>query len=837
MRNGRILRSILISASTALLISSLFAQSQTPKWPLPDSPAIDARAQSLLQKLTIEEKIDLIGGDGYMFIRGNKKIGLPPIRMSDASVGVHTPGPNTAYPASTALAATWDRALSAKQGTALAEDAHAYGVSILLGPGVNILRSPIAGRNFEYLSEDPYLAAQLVVPYVRSLQAGDVVATVKHYAANNQEYDRHRVNSVVDERTLREIYLPAFEAAVVEGGAGSVMNSYNLVNGEHATQNSFLNNQVLKHEWKFDGILMSDWSATYDGVAAANGGLDLEMPSAKFMNRATLLPALKAGSVTEATINDKVLRILRTAIRFGFLDPNYQPQDLSDSLYNQKSKSVALNGARESITLLKNDGVLPLKVSDKTIAVIGPDAWPAVTGGGGSSHTDTWDSKSIFIGLSDHLAGRANVIYTRGLPDLAKLFSATSYDHRVNVETYPNRNFSGTAETSTAEHIDGWRVERWAPSAPTAKSIRYSAEYTPMATGNYLVVATATGEDSYKLWMNDKLVLEQTKHEGQTPRSIKVAMTAGQTIKIQVDYVLNAAIPRFGLGIRSMDSLISDEAKQMARLADVVVVAVGFDPIYGGEGFDRSFELPWGQDELIESLASLNKKTVVALTGEGSVDTRRWLDKVPGLVDLYYPGEEGGTALAEILTGARNPEGKLPFSFDRSWEENPSYNFYYSKPDANGREQVIYGDKLMVGYRYWTTVGKKPLFPFGFGLSYTSFQFSNLKLPATAKTGDTVTVEFDVTNTGQREGAEVAELYVSDPSATVERPERELKGFEKVRLAPGESKHVSLELNARSFSYWSTEKHDWTIDPGKFIVRVGDASDATPLNGEIVLSR
>jgi beta-glucosidase len=338
--------------------------------------------------------------------------------------------------------------------------------------------------------------------------------------------------------------------------------------------------------------------------------------------------------------------------------------------------------------------------------------------------------------------------------------------------------------------------------------------------------------------------------EGQVPKYTSLDLAAGQTVKVQADYRPHAAGSRFGFGLVYEPELVSAEAKKFASLADAVVLAVGFNGASEGEGHDRTFTLPWGQDALIDAIAAVNPHTIVTLTGGGGMDTHRWLDKVPALLHLYYPGQEGGTAVADILFGKHDPEGKLPISFDRSWEDNPSSNWYYGAPGTsttlhttgeNGKpldytvEHIHYGDKLMVGYRYWTTIGKHPLFPFGFGLSYTTFGFANLQAPSTAASGSTVRVSFDVTNTGSVGGAEVAQLYMSDPTAKADRPERELKGFEKVRLEPGETKHVTLDLDASAFSYWSDSTKKWTIDPGKFVVRVGDSSENTPLSAEIVL--
>jgi beta-glucosidase len=821
--------------------------------PAPDSPQAEAQAHALVAKLTLEQKIELLGGVDALFTHSAPAIGLPRFKMSDASVGVRSWGPTTSYAGGAALAASWDPALARRIGESLGRDARARDVHFLLAPGVNIARSPLSGRNFEYLSEDPFLNARLVVPYIEGVQSQGVIATVKHYAMNNQEYNRHNVSSDVDERTMREIYLPAFEAAVTRAHADAVMNSYNLINGVHATQNEFLNLKVLKGEWNFQGILMSDWDATYDGVAAANNGLDLEMPSPRFMNAKTLLAAVKDGTVKESTIDDKVLRLVRTVLRYGFLDrPQFDP---AGSTYSVADRAVALNAALESMTLLKNEGgLLPLDASKlKTIAVIGPDAWPAVTGGGGSSEATAFEPVSILTGIANLAGPNVHVLYTRGLPDINTVFQDTHWDGFIQVATYAGKEFSGTPETSTQANLADWKPDAWEGEAKTPRSIRYTARYTAAKSGKYLLLAAApvwTG-DEYKVLVDDKPLPFTHQVEGQTPQSVTLDLKAGETVNLVVDYLPHLASPHFGLGIAYEPELVSEEARKFAALADVVVVAAGFNPSTESEGFDRTFTLPWGQDALIEAVAASNPHTIVTLTGGGGMDTRRWLAKVPALLHTWYPGQEGGTAVAELLFGKHNPEGKLPVSFDRSWEENPSAPYYYPVKGAetslhveeNGQPpvdyvipHVNYGDKLMVGYRYWTTTGKQPLFPFGFGLSYTTFSFSHLQAPATAASGSTVTVSFDVTNTGSVAGAEVAQLYVSDPSAKASRPERELKGFEKLRLAPGETRRVTLNLDARAFSYWDEAAHKWTIDPGKFVLRAGDSSENTPLNADLTLN-
>jgi beta-glucosidase len=836
------------SLITMLFSCGLAVSAQTP---VPDSPAIETKAQAMLAKLTLEQKIELLGGVDWMYTYAEPSIGLPRLKMSDASVGIRTWGPSTAYAGGAALAATWDTEFARRLGEGLGRDARARSVNFLLGPGVNIARSPVAGRNFEYLSEDPYLNSAMVVPYIEGVQSQGVIATVKHFALNNQEYDRHNASSDADERTIREIYLPAFEAAVIQGHVDAVMNSYNLVNGVHATQNEFLNLKVLKGEWGFQGILMSDWVATYDGVAAANGGLDLEMPTARFMTSKVLMAAVKDGKVKESTIDDKVLRLLRATLRYGFLDrPQFDP---ADSTYSVANRKVALDGALESLTLLKNEGhLLPLDPAKvKTIAVIGPDAYPAVVGGGGSSLVTAFEPVSILTGVANQAGADVHVLYSRGLPREEDVFDGTSWVGGVKEEVFPNPEFAGTAEVAHLTKISNWKGAPWHVDDPHPRSIRYSGAFTAKKAGNYLILAAANGEDSFKVLVDGKEVLSQQHHEGQNPRSTTLNLAAGQTLNVVADYLPHAPGVRLGVGIAYEPDLVSADAKKFAGIADVVVVATGFSPSSESEGQDRTFALPWGQDALIEEMTAANPRTIVTLTGGGGMDTQRWLSKVPALLATYYPGQEGGTAVAEVLFGKHNPEGKLPVSFDRSWEENPSFASYYPIKGADtslhvveeGRKDVDYviphvkyEDGLMVGYRYWTTTGKHPLFPFGFGLSYTSFSFANLQAPATAASGSSIAVSFDVTNTGSVAGAEVAQLYVSDPSAKLSRPERELKGFAKVRLAGGETKHVTLNLDAHAFSYWDPTAHKWTIDPGKFVIRVGDSSENTPLSADVTLN-
>lgn len=788
-----------------------------------DSAAVERRVDSVMARLTLAQKLDLIGGVDDMFIRSIPSLGWPSLKMSDGPMGVRTWGPTTGYAIGIGLAASWDPDLAYTVGQRLGRDARARGVHFLLGPGVNIYRAPMDGRNFEYMGEDPYLAGRTAVGYVRGVQSEGVVATIKHFAANNQEYDRHNVSSDVDEQTLREIYLPAFEAAVRDGHVGALMDSYNLVNGVHATQSAWLNDTVAKRDWGFDGIIMSDWDATYDGVAAANGGLDLEMPWGKFMNRATLEPAVRAGTVSAATIDDKVRRILRLAIRFGFLDR--EQTDLSAPVYDRDDRVVALRTAREGMVLLKNEGsLLPLDTARvRTIAVIGPDAWPARPSGGGSAEITAFAPVSILEGIGNH--GHVKVFYARGLPTDTEIVDGTVFradtSRGLREEVFDNPDFTGQPVLTTM--VGALAPGDRQPVPAGGRAIRWSGTYTPTTNGRYLVIADAP--ERFRLLLNDAVVVEQHPAEGTTMHWAEVSLTGGQPVRVQLDLEVRwSRAPRVVLGLRAVDSLVSPRAKAIAKVADAAVVAVGFDPSNEHEGADRTFSLPWGQDSLINAIAAVNSRTVVTVTAGGGVDMRPWLSRVPAVLHTWYPGQEGGTAVADVLFGTANPEGRLPVSFERRWEDNPTHDSYYA---ANGH--LAYREGVFLGYRYYTGATTKPLFPFGYGLSYTTFAFSHLRVSAGH------VASFDVTNTGHRTGAEVAQLYVGDPTARIRRPMKELKAFQKVRLAPGQTKRVTLSLDDRAFSYWDESTHRWRIDPGPFIIYVGDSSEHTPLTATVTI--
>jgi beta-glucosidase len=803
------------------------------------SADVDARVDSLLKKLTLDEKIDLIGGVDDFYIRANEKIGLPRLKMADGPVGVRNYGPSTVF-GGIGLAATWDPDLAARIGATIGQDARARGVHFMLGPGVNIYRAPLNGRNFEYFGEDPFLAARIAVAYISGMQSQGVSATIKHFMGNNSEFDRHNTDSIIDERTMREIYLPVFEAAVKEAKVGAIMDSYNLTNGLHMTQNGYLNTDVAKKEWGFPGIMMSDWDATYDGVAAANGGLDLEMPRGKFMNRETLLPAVKAGTVSEATIDDKVRRILRTAIQFGWLDRDQT--DLSISLLNIAGNQTALEAARSGMVLLKNDGnLLPLeKRSIRSIAVIGPDAYPAQPGGGGSAEAKPFTPLSYLEGIKDYLGDGAKVYYEPGLPTFDEMSKqmqfttqATGGQTGLKMELFNNSDLSGPPAIVRHDKYVHYEPARGTDGAASNVSIRWSGFFTPSVPGQYLAFVQGPGENGgYRLYIDKKLMLDNWTQWYAFVGEVPVALTSGPH-EVELDYYAKNGWGKTtaNLGIVRSETLVSAEAKSLAARVDAVILAPGFDTASEGESADRTFRLPPGQDELINQIAAVNKKTIVVLTSGGGVDMSAWIDRVPALLEAWYPGQEGGIAVAQLLFGESNPSGRLPISIERRWEDNATHDSYYPK---NGSKKVEYSEGVFVGYRHFDKSMVKPLFPFGYGLSYTSFAYKNLTI-SSPSSDQQVSVVFDVTNTGTRAGADVAEVYVGDRHAPVPRPIKELKGFKRVSLNPGETNNVVVKLDRRAFSYYDVKSHSWTLAPGDFDLFVARSAADIALTGKVAL--
>lgn len=812
-----------------LLYLPVFSQTYKDK-----KAAVEDRVNTLLKEMTLEEKIDYIGGYNDFYIRPIERLGLPQIKMTDGPVGTRNYGNTTAYPASILSAATWDTALAKRLGEALGNDARERGVHILLAPGVNIYRAPMNGRNFEYMGEDPYLAGEMAVAYINGVQSKGVVATVKHFAANNQEWDRNDVSSDMDERTLREIYLPAFKAAVTKGHVAAVMDSYNLINGEHATQNNHLNNEILKNEWKFDGIVMSDWVATYDGVAAAKGGLDLEMPSGAFMNRKNLMPALQNGTITEELVNDKIRRILRVIFRFGFYDTPYEA--VSPLKPNAQNEAVALDLARGGIVLLKNDNILPLQSKVKTIAVIGPNA-DLNPAGGGSSFTEPFHYTSLLKGVKTAMPNAKVVYVPNSIPqmenyaDNAPLYlDKGSKTKGVKASYFNNMDLEGDAVSQQTEksinHIWGGETGIKGIGADNF-SARYTGVVRVEKAGTYKF--SVKGDDGFRLFVDGEKVIEMWGDHAAVVQSKYITLKAGKDYSFKLEYYEHGGGAQISFAVYQ-DNVNFDDAIKAAKAADLAIVSVGYNGSSESEGSDRTFKLPEYQDQLINVVAKANANTVVVLNSGGNVDMQPWLGNVKGLLHAWFPGQEGGTAIGEILSGKVNPSGKLPASFEKRWDDNPTFNNYY---DTDGDKHVVYKEGLDIGYRYYDHSDVKPQFPFGYGLSYTTFDYSDMTITSNGKTD--VTLTFNIENSGDFEGAEVAQVYVRQVNSPVARPVKELKAFAKVLLKKDESKSLTLQLDKDAFSYWKDDKKAFGYDVGTFEILVGSSSTDIKLKGTVIV--
>lgn len=838
-------RHAVILLMMGLCFSESLPAQEIPRYKDPKVP-VESRVEDLLGRMTLEEKIDMLGGVEGFYIRPIERLGIPKIQMADGPLGVRNYGPATAFPAGIAFAATWNKDLTQRFGEMVGKEARSKGVHIMLSPGVNIHRAPMCGRNFEYFGEDPYLASRMVVAYVNGAQSQGVVATVKHYAANNQEYDRHNVSSDVDERALREIYLPTFRAAVEEAHIGALMTSYNLINGVHASQHEHLIKEVLKGDWKFDGLAMSDWVSTYDAVAAAKAGLDLEMPSGRYMNRDTLLPAIQSGRVTVATIDDKVRRMLRVMFRFGFFDRSQTDSALP--LYNPDSRLVALEAAREGIVLLKNEAnILPLdRKKIRTIAVVGPNAYPAVTGGGGSSRVQPFRSVSALEGIIAVAGNGIKVFYAPGVQaDFAEIsrtsefmtLSASGSPVRgLKGEYFSNKDLSGTPALT---RIDRRVNFTWGESGPAAAlptdnfSVRWTGTIRADSDGQYEFIVK--GDDGYRLYVNEQLIIDNWRDQAATVKTAQLPLKAGSEVPVKLEYYEHGGDAEVAFGWRKHVDLKDSEAIRLASNAGAVVVCVGFRAETEGEGFDRSFGLPKEQVEFIREIARVNRKTIVVLTAGGNTAVSEWIRDVAALLHTWYPGQEGGTAIGEILFGDVNPSGKLPATFEKRWEDNATFASYY---DDDNDKKVTYSEGIFLGYRHFDKKDIEPLYPFGYGLSYTTFAYKNLKLsPVSLSRGQKLSVSVEVTNKGGRAGAEVVQFYIRDVESSLPRPPKELKAFEKVWLKPGETKSVNAVLDESALSFYDPAQKKWIAEPGSFEVLVGGSSRDIRLQQQFSLER
>lgn len=729
------IRTIAILFGASLLAAS--CGQSAPKFDGPayldESLPIDVRVEDALSRMTMEEKVKILHAQSKFSSAGVPRLGIPEIWTTDGPHGIRpevmwdewdqarwTNDSCVAFPALTCLAATWNEEMSALYGKVIGEEARYRDKDVLLGPGVNIYRTPLNGRNFEYMGEDPFLASKMVVPYIQEVQKNGVAVCVKHYALNNQEAKRHEYDAVIDDRTLYEIYLPAFKAAVQEGGAWSIMGAYNLYKGQHLCHNQYMLNDILKGEWGFDGVVISDWGGTHDTDQAINNGLDLEfgtwtnglnMSSSNSYDTYYLadpyLAKLRSGEASEEVLNDKARRVLKLIFRTAM--NNDKP---AGSMRSPEHYDAARKIAGEGIVLLKNDNkVLPIDL-DKTrkLLVVGENAIKMMTVGGGSSSLKVQHECTPLEGILAAVGDKAEVVYERG--------------------------------------------------------------YVGDVTGDYNGVVT--GQD-----------LSES---------------------------------------RSEDKLIAD-AVAAAKEADAVIFIGGLNKAahQDCEDSDRyGLELPYAQDKTIEALAAVNPNLTVVIVS-GNAVAMPWVDKVNGIMETWFSGSQTGHALADVLFGKVNPSGKLPFTFPVKLEDNAAHALNAYDPEDLS---VEYKEGIFVGYRWAEKEQIKPLFAFGHGLSYTTFGYGEAKAAkASMKENGTLSVSVDVTNTGDVAGKEVIQLYIGDNEASVARPVKELKGFRKIALEPGQKQTVTFEITPEMLKFFDADKHEWVLEKGKFTAYICAASD------------
>lgn len=797
---------------------------------------IEQEVERLLAALTLEEKISLVHATSKFSVAGVPRLGIPEMTLSDGPHGVREEISRhswdsanwdtdfaTYLPPLTMVAASWDPEIAKMHGTVLGREARHRHKDIILGPGVNLARLPLYGRNFEYFGEDPFLAARMVVQEVRAIQEQDVAACVKHYALNNQELNRWGVDAKPDERTLREVYLPAFEAAVKEGGAYSLMGGYNRVYGTNANQSELLVKKILKGDWKFDGVLLTDWHVDINTRDAALNGLDLEMGThvsdyEDYFFARQLREAIQKGEIPVAVLDEKVRRILRLQMRIGMMDP----QRLPGARNTAEHRAAAQHIAEQGVVLLKNKAdLLPLEKSRlRKILVMGPNANLAHGRGGGSSQVKSEYEVTPLQGLRNALGDQVDIQY---------LIAADS-DH---VQPIPadfiltRHGGAGTPVWKTRRYADASRQielqrEDWPASKiqlPEGSGKQYLtlfAKLKPLANGEHIF--KLQGDGSARIKIDGRQMLSVPKLEGDVHK-LAVNLSAEKIYEIEFLYDGTKGAT-LGWDAPGLQTVAPADYIAAAKNADAVIYFAGLDHNHDREGDDRThMALPGIQDKVIADLAAANPTTVVVMIA-GSAVEMPWVNKVNALLWAWYGGMEAGNAYARVLLGDVNPSGKMPITLPKQLADTAPI----ALNDYNDKDS-LYKEGIFIGYRWFEQQNIQPLFPFGHGISYTQFELSNLKLPAkVSASSETTPINLTVRNLGKKAGAEVVQLYLHDVQASVERPEKELKGFQKVFLQPGEAKEITLHLSQRDLAFWDVNTQDWRVEPGEFQVMVGVSS-------------
>jgi beta-glucosidase len=817
--------------------------------------------EDLLGQMTLQEKVSLLAGADMWHTVAIERLGIPALKMSDGPNGARGGGSLTGgtkaacFPAGIALASSWNPELVSRVGRALGQEAKTKGAHVLLAPTVNIHRSPLNGRNFESYSEDPYLSARMAVAYINGVQSEGVGTSVKHYVCNDSEFERTTINSEVGERALREIYLPPFEAAIREANSWTIMAAYNLVNGIAASEHPYLLTEILRDEWGYDGLVVSDWFMSVKSTApSVNAGLDLEMPGPGVWRGEQLLQAVKNGEVEEAMLDRSIRRLLLLLQRAGvFEHPGEKPEQSIDL---PEHRALAREAAAEGIVLLKNaDHILPLQREQLTsIAVIGPNAKVARIMAGGSAQVNAHYAITPYDGIVAKVGDQVKVGYELGttnhklLPPLEidqLRASAVGDEHGWYYEYFNNPDLAGAVVHTEI----GKQAEQMWFGMPTTTaydiqnfSMRGSARFVPEMTGAYTFSLVSAGLS--RLFVDGELVIDNWSKQvlgetyfgmGSSEVKATLDLVAGREYRLTLEFSKGLNTLMAGVRTGCLPPLPADAIERAATLAaqsDVALVFAGLSGEWESEGFDRpNIDLVGRQGELIERVAAANKNTVVVLN-TGSPIAMPWLEQVAAVAQAWFPGQECGNAIADVLFGDVTPSGKLTQTFPVRLEDNPAYINY---PGENGK--VVYGEGLFVGYRYYEKKKIAPLFPFGYGLSYTTFAYDNLQLSASEiGPDDTLTVSIDVTNTGARAGKEIVQLYVRDVESHLHRPHKELKAFAKVQLEPEERKTVQLTLDRASMAYYDDHERAWVAEAGEFELLVGASSQEIKASATFTLT-
>lgn len=801
--------------------------------------------EHILNQMTLTEQVRLLSGEDFWSVAENDRLGLGKLRLTDGPNGARGGGSlvggvtSAAFPVGIALGATWDRELVQKIGSALADEVRSKGAHVSLAPTINIHRSVTNGRNFECYSEDPELTAALAVAYVLGLQSRGVAATVKHFAGNESEIERTTINSQIDERALREVYLRPFEAAVKEGGTWAVMSSYNKLNGTYTAENHWLLTEVLRGDWGFDGLVMSDWFGSRSTAPTVNAGLDLEMPGPTRDRGAKLVAAVEAGEVDRATVRDRALNVLRLMHRTGALHDQAAFEERAEN--RPEHRALIRRAGAAGTVLLKNDGLLPLSASEGRIAVIGPNAKVAQIMGGGSAQLNPHYRVSPWDGLAQRL-GEASLSFA---PGCSNHRWEPLIESRFAVDYHASGDLSGPVVHR--EEIDGSVVFWFEPIAGgKVEPARFSARLTGSSTATR-TAAHAFGLHSAglsRLYVDGQLVVDAWQgwtpgrtffEEGCDEITGTIDLTEGQTVEITVEFAsrpgdnLQFSALRFGVSVPLSDAEIA-EAARVASETESALVFVGRSGEWDTEGSDlEDITLPGRQDELVAAVAAANPNTVVVLQTGGPVEMP-WAGKVPAILQAWYPGQEAGNAIADVLFGDAEPGGRLPQTFPVRWRDNPTWSqdpeIY---PGLGGK--VRYEEGVFIGYRHYDKAGITPLFPFGHGLSYAEFVLEGLEVAADGAGGAKVRVT--LRNVSDRDGATVVQVYVGDEAASVPRPERELKAFEKVALAAGDSRTLDIGLSPRDFAFYDTDAGEWRVEVGRFTVWAGFSAADLPCSADL----